>query len=465
MAIYVCEVCGFKYDEDREGVLFEDLDEDWSCPVCGSSKKLYQSAESATPAPTDTTQSVFAYDDFVRTNDALERHMDDIHRMAESGESIIEPMRTTIPTFTWDEILIKGSQIAQLPVSEHEAVAVQTVIGPHAPKPLVIETPLFVTHMSFGALSKEAKIALARGSAAAQTATCSGEGGILPESLESSYRYIFEYVPNQYSVTDEYLQKVDAIEIKLGQSAKPGMGGHLPGVKVTKEIADIRGFPEGSDIISPPFFSDIKSLDELRQTVDNLRQRSGGRPVGVKIAAGHIEDDLEIIALADPDFITIDGRAGGTGAAPKFVKASASIPTIFALHRARACLDKIGKTDVQLIITGGLRISPDFAKALAMGADAIALGTSALMALGCQQYRQCHLGTCPMGITSQDPDLRRRLDIDGAAQKLARFLSTSTEELKTFARLTGKRNIHDLSVTDICTTNSEISGHTAIEHV
>ena len=315
------------------------------------------------------------------------------------------------------------------------------------------------------ALSKEAKIALARGSAAAQTATCSGEGGILPESLESSYRYIFEYVPNQYSVTDEYLQKVDAIEIKLGQSAKPGMGGHLPGVKVTKEIADIRGFPEGSDIISPPFFSDIKSLDELRQTVDNLRQRSGGRPVGVKIAAGHIEDDLEIIALADPDFITIDGRAGGTGAAPKFVKASASIPTIFALHRARACLDKIGKTDVQLIITGGLRISPDFAKALAMGADAIALGTSALMALGCQQYRQCHLGTCPMGITSQDPDLRRRLDIDGAAQKLARFLSTSTEELKTFARLTGKRNIHDLSVTDICTTNSEISGHTAIEHV
>jgi len=229
--------------------------------------------------------------------------------------------------------------------------------------------------MSFGALSKEAKIALAKGSAAVQTIICSGEGGILPEEFDAAYRYIFEYVPNRYSATEENLKNVGAIEIKIGQSAKPGMGGHLPGNKVTSEIAKIRGFKEGEDIISLSHFEDISSPQDLKQRVDWLRETSEGRPIGIKLAAGDIEADSEVAVYAGPDFITLNGRAGATGSAPKFVKASTSIPTLFAIYRARKYLDENDVTDVSLMITGGLRISSDFAKALALGADAVAIST------------------------------------------------------------------------------------------
>ena len=384
--------------------------------------------------------------------------------MAETGESVIEPMRTRRPTISWDDILIKGAQLARLPLNPEESVNTTTVIGPRAKRPLVMESPIYVTHMSFGALSREAKIALARGSAAAKTAMCSGEGGILPESLDAAYRYIFEYVPNKYSATADNLRRVDAIEIKIGQSVKPGMGGHLPGRKVTAEIADIRGFPEGSDIISPSHFADIRDRHDLKRAVDLLRDASEGRPIGIKLAAGNIEDDLEVALYAGPDFITIDGRPGATGAAPKLVKLATSVPTVFALHRARKYFDENGVTDVSLLITGGLRVSPDFAKALAMGADGVAIGTAALMACGCQQYRVCDTGKCPMGITTHDPALRARFDVDRSAKRLENFLRVSIEELATFARLTGHGDVHALSVGDLCSVNSEISNYTSVPH-
>jgi glutamate synthase domain-containing protein 2 len=234
---------------------------------------------------------------------------------------------------------------------------------------------------------------------------------------------------------------------------------------VTEEIAAIRGSSRGSDIISPARFEDIRSREDLKKTVDWLREMSGGKPIGIKFAAGNIEADLEIALYAEPDFITVDGRAGATGAAPKFVKVAASVPTVFALYRAMKVLKKRGASHVSLIITGGLRISPDFAKALALGADAVAIGTAALMACGCQQYRMCGTGRCPMGITTQDPELRARFDIERSARRLENFLRVSTEELKDFARLTGNTSVHGLSVRDLCTTNSEISNHTEIEHV
>ncbi|TFG56132.1 MAG: FMN-binding glutamate synthase family protein, partial [Candidatus Aminicenantes bacterium] len=276
--------------------------------------------------------------------------------------------------------------------------------------------------------------------------------------------YILEYVPNRYSITEENLKRVDAVEIKFGQSAKPGMGGHLPGGKVTAEIAAIRGFPEGADIISPSRFPDISTRDDLKRKVAELRRLSGGRPVGIKFAAGHVEADLEFALYAGPDFITIDGRAGATGAAVKFIKDATSIPTIYALHRARKYLDGRGIKGVTLIVTGGLRVSSDFAKALALGADVVAIGTAALMAIGCQQYRICDSGRCPVGIATQDPGLRARLNVDESARWLANFLRVSTEELKDFARLTGNDDVHKLSVRDLATTSSEISGNTSIEH-
>jgi len=470
MARYECDVCGTIVDEQKEGKTWDEMPDDWCCPVCESGKSHFNRKEEGaapeTPPPgADAGETDGYLAEWRRASDDVETHMADIHAIAESGQSVAEPMRTRKNVVAWDDVLIKGAQLAKLPLNEDAAVSTTTVIGPGAKQPLAIETPIYITHMSFGALSREMKVALAKGSAAVRTAMCSGEGGILAESLQNAHKYIFEYVPNQYSATEENLRRVDAIEIKIGQSAKPGLGGHLPANKVTEEIAAVRGFPPGADITSPAHFEDIRSREDLKAKVDWLREVSEGRPIGVKLAAGHIEADLEVALHAGVDFITIDGRAGATAAAPKFVKDAASIPTIFALSRARAYLDDMQATNVTLVITGGLRISSDFAKALAMGADAVAIGTSALMAAACQQYRICNTGKCPIGGTTQDPELRSRLSIEKSAQRVANFLRVSTEELRDFARLTGNDDVHKLSVSDLCTTNSEISGHTKIEHV
>jgi glutamate synthase domain-containing protein 2 len=317
--------------------------------------------------------------------------------------------------------------------------------------------------MSFGAMSKETKVALAKGSALAKTAMCSGEGGILPEEMQSAYKYIFEYVPNLYSVTDENLKNADAIEIKIGQGTKPGMGGHLPGEKVTPEIAEIRNKPLGQDVISPSKFPNINTREDLKNLVSELRERSDGRPIGIKIAAGKIEKDLEYCVFAEPDFITIDGRGGATGASPAIVRDSTSVPTVFALYRARKYLDSV-KSDISLVITGGLRVSSDFAKAIAMGADAVAVASAGLIAAACQQYRICGSGMCPMGMATQDEELRSRFKEEPAVLRVANFLNCSLEELRTFARITGHENLHDMSVSDLCTTSREISEFTNIPH-
>jgi glutamate synthase domain-containing protein 2/rubredoxin len=467
MAKYRCRMCHYVYNEKTEGVFFDDLFPDWTCPVCGAAKSEFERLEDELPPPPPPAEPVWerkTIEDFCRTSDELETAMTDIHRMALTGESVIEPMRSRKPIVSWDDILIKGAQLARIPLNRDENVDTKTVIGPKAKKPLVVSTPIIISHMSFGALSKEAQSALALGSGAAGTAMCSGEGGILAEAMGMAHKYIFEYVPNRYSVTEENLRRVDAVEIKFGQSAKPGMGGHLPAGKVTAEIAAVRGFPEGTDIVSPSRFPDIATREDLKRKVEELRKLSKGRPIGIKFAAGEVEADLEFALSAGPDFVTIDGRAGATGAALKLVKDATSIPTIYALDRARRYLDGRGIKDVTLIVTGGLRVSSDFAKALALGADAVAIGTAALMAIGCQQYRICDTGRCPVGIATQDPALRVRLDVEESARWLANFLRVSTEELKDFARLTGNDSVHKLSVRDLATTSSEISGHTSIEH-
>ena len=471
LGAYQCNLCSHVYDESTEGVRWADLPEDWTCPVCGSGKGSFTPLARPPSVPV-ATHAVAApgvdegyLGEWRRPADDFEAHMADIHRIATGGQSIIEPMRTRVPVFSWDEILIRGAQLARLPLNKSQPVSTRTVIGSGADFPLEIDSPLIVSHMSFGALSREAKLALAKGSAQAGTAICSGEGGVLPECLDAAHKYIFEYVPNKYSTTDEVFRRAGAVEIKIGQSAKPGMGGHLPGHKVTREIAALRGFREGQDIISPSHFPDIRTRDDLKRTVEHLREKTGGKPIGIKLAAGHLAEDIAIALFAGADFITIDGRAGGTGAAPKVVKNTASVPTVFALARAREILDAKGADDVSLIITGGFRVSSDFAKALAMGADVVAVATAAMMAVGCQQYRICDTGKCPVGIATQDPALRARLDVEKSAARVANFFRVSADELKEFARLTGNDDVHNLSPSDLCTTNSEISNHTAIEHV
>lgn len=471
MMVYKCSICGYVYDEEKEGKPFSELAE---CPVCKQPPEKFEASgdsqnmnvsfgDDEKPSSGNGEGLDLSYPKETRKTDSDYRYMKEIHEMAVTGKSAIEAMGTQMKMPNWDDVLLLGAQLNPMPLDEHADVSLKTVIGKHAEKPMLLHMPVYISHMSFGAISRETKIAMAKGSAAAGTAMCSGEGGILPEEKEAAHKYIFEYVPNLYSVTDENLKTSDAIEIKIGQGTKPGMGGHLPGSKVTPEIAEIRNKPLGKDVISPSKFPGINSADDLKKLVSELRRRSEGRPIGIKIAAGLIERDLGFCVYAEPDFITIDGRGGATGASPAIIRDATSVPTIYALYRARKYLDAIG-SDIDLVITGGLRVSSDFAKAIAMGADAVAVASAAMVAAACQQYRICGSGMCPVGVATQDEKLRERLHIDAAAKRVENYLRCSAEELKTFARITGNANIHGLSVADLCTISEEISEHTNIAH-
>lgn len=468
MAKYRCPMCGWVYDEQAEGAPFSELER---CPMCGAPAAEFYPVEDdgVTPAPVDpapapVSASVpkeaggsLAIPAELRRVDPAIRHMDTIHALAEHGRIPDGAMATTLPLPRWEDILVLGAQLSPMPLADGAPVDIGCTIGPKADRPLALEGPAFVSHMSFGALSREAKIALARGAAAAGTATCSGEGGILPEELaEAGGRYIFEFAPLRYSVTDENLRAAGAVEIKIGQGTKPGMGGHLPGEKVTEGIARIRGRRPGEDIVSPSTIPGVETIDDLRMLVDELRERSCGAPIGIKLAAGHIERDVASAVLAGADFITIDGRGGATGASPVMLRDASSVPTIFALARARRCLDELGSS-ASLIITGGLRVASDIVKALAMGADAVALASASLMALGCQQYRICGSGMCPMGIATQDPELRARLDVDAGARRVENFYRATFDDLRMFCRVTGHPSISELGLDDLVTTDAGIA--------
>lgn len=461
MAIYKCSVCGAIYDEEKEGKPLSELE---CCPVCKQPVSCFQAVpDEEKDNGAKSYSGELDYDSATARRDPDCRYMAQIHEMAVTGRSIGEAMCTKLPMPGWDDILMLGAQLNPPPLNDGDPVDTTTVIGKNAKKPMVLESPVYISHMSFGALSREIKIALAQGSAMAKTAMCSGEGGVLPEEKQAAYKYIFEYIPNKYSVTSENLQTSDAIEIKIGQGTKPGMGGHLPGEKVTAEIAEIRGKKQGEDIQSPSKFPELNSKEDLRDMVNLLRDLSGGRPIGVKIAAGNIERDLEYCVFAEPDFITIDGRGGATGSSPLFLRESTSIPTIYALARARKYLDSV-HSDIALVITGGLRVSSDFAKALAMGADAVAIASAGLIAAACQQYRICGSGNCPVGVATQDPELRSRLKTSAAAQRVANFLNVSRKELEMFARITGNHSVHDLSMNNLVTLDRDIAQYTGIRH-
>ena len=476
MAVYKCTICGEIYDDDEEAVRFEDLPDDWVCPLCRSPKSAFVRIDGGAPAQEvskmteipapkvdkESGKKDISYDPNLVKYDG--GPMDEIHAIAVSGKSVGEPMDTLLPIPSFDDILFLGGQLAHPPLDDGADVDISVTIGKKAAKPMRIETPVYVSHMSFGALSGRAKKALAMGSAMAKTAMCSGEGGVLYDEVTNSYKYVFEYVPNKYSTTMDTYERCDAVEIKIGQGTKPGMGGHLPGDKVTDIISVMRGRPKGKDILSPSRFPEINSPEDLKAMVDMLRKETKGKPIGVKIAAEHIEDDLEFISKSGCDFITIDGRGGATGSSPKFLKDATTVPTIYALSRARKYMDEHGM-DQELVITGGLRTSKDFIKALAMGADAIAVASGALMALGCQKYRACNSGKCPMGIATQDPELESRLDSEIGAKRVANYLNVSSEELRVFLRISGHKSLSELSLKDLCTVSSEISDHTGIRHV
>ena len=385
-----------------------------------------------------------------------------IHAMARNGLSshhgdivAMGVPRRDLPH--WDDIQILTAQLATKPLDDMADVATDLVIGPRARKPLTLDIPLFVSDMSFGALSEEAKIALARGAELAGTGICSGEGGSLKEEREANSRYLYELASAKFGWTPDLIDNVQAFHFKGGQGAKTGTGGHLPGAKVVGKIAETRGLEEGQDAISPATFDTPSTAKEFRKFADEVRERSGGIPIGFKLSANHIEDDIDFALEAGADYIILDGRGGGTGAAPMLFRDHISVPTIPALARARAHLDDRAGRDVTLIITGGLRMPEDFIKALAMGADGIAVANSAIQAVGCVAARICNTNNCPSGVATQKPELRRRLDVDAGAIGLATFFDASVKLMQVMARACGHDRLAAFRKSDLTTWKREMA--------
>ncbi|GJM22038.1 MAG: glutamate synthase [Planctomycetota bacterium] len=363
--------------------------------------------------------------------------------------------RQTLPS--WDDIQILTAQLARLPLLDDEDVDSTTVIGPRAKKPLTLARPLFVSDMSFGALSEEAKVALASGAELAGTGICSGEGGMLPEEQAANSRYFYELASARFGFEWDLLKRVQAFHFKGGQGAKTGTGGHLPGEKVTGKIAQVRGLEEGTPAISPSRFPEWTTIDEIRDFAEIVRARTGGIPIGYKLSAQHVEEDLDAALEIGVDYVILDGRGGGTGAAPLVFRDHISVPTMAALARARRHLDKRAAEHVTLVATGGLRTAPDFVKALALGADAVALSNSALQAIGCLGMRACHTNNCPVGIATQKQHLRDRLPVKQAAERLARFFEASTDLMKVLARACGHHSLAEFELRDLTTFKREIA--------
>lgn len=357
----------------------------------------------------------------------------------------------------WDDIQILTAQMAKKPLLDDVPVATSVTIGPRAQKPLSLDIPLFVSDMSFGALSEEAKIALAKGAELAGTGICSGEGGMLAEEKAENSRYFYELASAQFGWNLSQVEKVQAFHFKGGQGAKTGTGGHLPGEKVEGKIAQVRGLKLGQDAISPATFPDLHTPADFRKLGDEVRERSGGIPVGFKLSANHIEDDIDFALDAGADYIILDGRGGGTGAPPLIFRDHISVPTIPALARARRHLDAKTGRDVTLVITGGLRVAEDFAKAMALGADAIAVSNSAMQAVGCIAARMCNSNNCPVGVATQKPELRKRLNVQVSAEKLARFFGASVALMQVLARACGHSDLAHFTQRDITTWHREMA--------
>ena len=364
--------------------------------------------------------------------------------------------RSSLPD--WDDLQIMVGQLARRPLAEDETVETRLVIGPEAKKPLELAMPLLVSDMSFGALSEEAKVAMARGAEMAGTGICSGEGGMLPEEQAENSRYFYELASAMFGYREELLTRVQAFHFKGGQGAKTGTGGHLPGVKNTGRIAEVRGIEAGTPAISPPTFTGLRNVGDFARFADHVREITGGIPIGFKLSANHIEGDIQFALDAGADYIILDGRGGGTGAAPLMFRDHISVPTIPALARARRYLDRQGASGrVTLIITGGLRTHVDFVKALALGADGVALANSAMQAIGCVGARICNSNNCPAGIATQQPHLRARLDVEESARRLARFLEASVSLMQVMARACGHRHLQQFSLDDLSTFREEMA--------
>ena len=386
------------------------------------------------------------------------------------------------PLPSLDDLTFIPGTLTRVPLEGYrEKCSTKTVLGSRfAERPIELDIPVMITGMSYGALSYNAKVALAQGATRAGTSTTTGDGGMLPAEREHSKVLIYEVLPSRYGLNVHHLKAADGIEITVGQGAKPGTGGLLLGSKVSEQVARMRDLPDGVDQRSPCRHPDFLGPDDLILKIEEFREATDWQvPVFVKMGATRVYDDVKLAAKVGADVIVVDGMEGGTGASPELLMDHTGIPTLAAVCEARRALEDMGLYGkVELIIAGGIRSGTDAAKAMALGADAIYIGTAALIALNCnkpvylEDYRKlgtephschhCHTGRCPVGITTQDPELMERLPIPEAADRVANFLQAMTLEIQMLARACGKGNIHDLEPEDLRALTVESSAITGL---
>jgi glutamate synthase domain-containing protein 2 len=372
-----------------------------------------------------------------------------------------------MPTF--DDLMILPSQLSRMAIDTYrEPCETRTVLGKRsATKPLVLETPIMIAGMSYGALSKEAKIALAKATALTGTVISNGEGGLLPEERAYSYRQSVQILPSRFGFSKRNIEVADMLEFLVGIGAKPGLSGHLMGSKITEEIAEFRQLPIGIDLHSLPRHGDSFGADDMVVKMEQLRELTHGEtPIFAKIAAGRVRDDVKIAVKVGADGIIIDGAQGGTGAAPVMATGHLGIPAMPALVQAVRTLEEMGMKDqVSLIISGGIKDGADLAKALAMGADAVAIGTGAMVAMGCRVCLRCHTGMCAFGIGTQKPELRAKFNIDEAAERVANYITGMTNEAVLLAKAAGKTKLKSMEREDLRSMTLEACAMTGIPMV
>ncbi len=404
--------------------------------------------------------------------------LDDIHAKAELGRYRIRGFSAFQKVTHFDDLTFLSTGLTRFPLEGYkERCNTQTVVGSiRAANPLVLETPIYISGMSYGALSANAKTALGKGAAMVGTASCTGDGGMLQSERDASTKLIYQVLPSRYGFNPHHLVQAQAVEIVVGQGAKPGTGGMLMGVKVLDHIADMRDLPRGIDQRSPARHPDWLGPDDLAVKIEQLREATDWRvPIHVKLGACRVDDDVKLAAKAGADAIVIDSMVAGTGASAEVLIEHSGIPTVPAIVMAREALRELGLYGkVSLIASGGIRNGADVAKALALGADAVAIGIGALVALNCNkeipesdfineigvpagQCHHCHTGKCPVGITTQDPELTKRLDPDEAAERVANYLNSMTMEIALLTRSLGKGDVHSLEPEDLAALTIEAS--------
>ncbi|MGA7270996.1 MAG: FMN-binding glutamate synthase family protein [Acidimicrobiia bacterium] len=410
----------------------------------------------------------------------------EVHALSRLGRYQIRGFTTDNDRFpTFDDLVFVPASMTRLPLEGYrESCDTRTVLGDRpglVSEPLELAIPIYIASMSFGALSASAKAALGYGASKVGSMTCTGEGGMLEDEREASDRLVYQMTPSRYMLDLEHLRMADAIEIVVGQGAKPGTGGLLLGMKVSDRVARMRSLPIGVDQRSTVRHPDFLGADDLQVKIEELREATDYRvPIFVKMGATRPRFDVAIAAKAGADVIVVDGAEGGTGASPELLLNHTGIPTISAVRAARQALEDAGMADeVKLVASGGIRSGVDAAKCLALGADCVMIGTAALMALGCNspryledyqalgtapgQCHHCHTGRCPVGITTQDPELEKRMHVPAGAERVARFLTAMTMEVTLLAKACGKSSVHNLEVEDLRSLSIEASAFTGVK--